>query len=368
MKTKTKVIIIIASIILVLAVAAFSVLHFVFGFFKIENKHENTPTTSASSNFGTRLSILEDNFSDFDYRLRFVEEEDAYFRESSENFRQDLEQLKEQVENLENQPAEDLAEIEAKLNQLENKLNNLNNSLNLLFSNYSNTNLLINGDFRINQRGNSSYSEANKYTVDRWRLESGTIEVQEYGIVLNGTITQIFENAPLSPLTASADQTNGEVSASYEDGVFTLSADNVLISWAKLETGTKATAFTPKTTSQELADCKRYYFRLQKVGYDSNYFKFGMGQPTTDKVASIIINLPCRMRVAPTLSYGGSFKLQQPLTGSLTNITSMTVVSMTDNTLGLLVNISSGTLISNVVELDSDNDPNTYLAFDAEIY
>ena len=41
----------------------------------------------------------------------------------------------------------------------------------------SNPNLLINGDFRINQRGQTSYSEGNKYTIDRWLNRENSLSV-----------------------------------------------------------------------------------------------------------------------------------------------------------------------------------------------
>ena len=47
----------------------------------------------------------------------------------------------------------------------------------------SNPNLLINGDFRVNQREQPSYSGTNIYTVDRWRLTgTGVVDVLANGI------------------------------------------------------------------------------------------------------------------------------------------------------------------------------------------
>ena len=42
--------------------------------------------------------------------------------------------------------------------------------------NYSNPNLLINPDFRINQRGLTEYTDSG-YTVDRWSMTSGAMKV-----------------------------------------------------------------------------------------------------------------------------------------------------------------------------------------------
>lgn len=230
----------------------------------------------------------------------------------------------------------------------------------------SNPNLLINADFKINQRGKTIYSDIGTYTVDRWKLLSGSVEVKEEGILLNGTIMQPFEKMIKGQFAVSADQSNGLVSATYEDGKFKLSAENVIIRWAKLEVGTIATKFSPKTYAAELLDCQRYYIEIKKSGYDSNYFKFGIGQPTDDKTASILINLPCIMRIAPKFKYSGGFKLQQPLV-SAASINSMSIISIAGKNLGLIVKTNS-TLTGNIVELDSNNRTDACLVFDAEIY
>lgn len=127
----------------------------------------------------------------------------------------------------------------------------------------SNQNILINGNFRVNQRGLTTYNTANKYTVDRWKLVSGSVVVETNGITLNGTITQTLENAPSGTLTASASGGN----ASYSAGVFTLTTtEATLITWAKLEIGNIATPFSPRPYAEELAMCQRYYQILRING------------------------------------------------------------------------------------------------------
>lgn len=155
MKKGTRIFLIITSIILILAIAGGCIYYFLF-YKKSDAGKKEIPTTSASSTYASRIEMLEDNFSDFSYRLKFVETEDEYFRNSFEEFKKDFELIKEQIKFLD-ENAEKVSEIEAKMQQLENKLNNLNNSLNLVFSNYSNANLLINGDGLIkNQEGRVS--------------------------------------------------------------------------------------------------------------------------------------------------------------------------------------------------------------------
>lgn len=58
---------------------------------------------------------------------------------------------------------------------------------------FSNPNLLINPDFRINQRGKTGVISDAGYFVDRWQLVNGTAEITANGILLNGTMKQILE-------------------------------------------------------------------------------------------------------------------------------------------------------------------------------
>lgn len=49
------------------------------------------------------------------------------------------------------------------------------------FDQLSNPNLLLNGNFKINQRGQTSYNEKDKYTVDRWMLVNGGLDGAPHG-------------------------------------------------------------------------------------------------------------------------------------------------------------------------------------------
>ena len=123
----------------------------------------------------------------------------------------------------------------------------------------SNPNLLISPDFKINQRGVSgTFSETGKYFVDRWRLVYGAVTVNADGtLTLNGTISQIFENAVGDNVTASVSAGT----ATYDDSTktFSITANGEIISWAKLEYGSVATPFFPPDPTTELLKCKRYF-------------------------------------------------------------------------------------------------------------
>lgn len=125
-----------------------------------------------------------------------------------------------------------------------------------------NPNLLINPDFKINQRGVSgTFSETGKYFVDRWRLASGAITINADGtLTLNGTISQIFENAVGDNVIASVSA--GAAVYDNSTKTFSITANGEIISWAKLEYGSNATQFIPPDTATELLKCMRYYEKI----------------------------------------------------------------------------------------------------------
>lgn len=123
----------------------------------------------------------------------------------------------------------------------------------------SNPNLLINPDFKINQRNVSgTFSETGKYFVDRWKLVSGTVTINTDGtLTLNGSICQPLENAVGDNVTASVSAGT----AIYDDTAktFTISANGETISWAKLEYGSVNTPFVTPDISDEMPKCLRYF-------------------------------------------------------------------------------------------------------------
>ena len=123
---------------------------------------------------------------------------------------------------------------------------------------YSNPNLLDNPDFKINQRGVSGTITAAGYFVDRWKLKSGSVTVNDNKtLTLNGTIEQILENAAGANVTASSNA--GVISYNNSTKTVSLTGQNVTVSWVKLELGNKATPFVPPSPSKEFIKCLYYY-------------------------------------------------------------------------------------------------------------
>ena len=122
-----------------------------------------------------------------------------------------------------------------------------------------NPSLLDNSDFTnpVNQRGVSGTISTAGYFIDRWKLVSGTVQITAEGLVLNGTISQILENAAGTDVTASASA--GTASYDNSTKTFTLTATGQTITWAKLEKGSVDTPYVPKGYGAELLACQRYY-------------------------------------------------------------------------------------------------------------
>lgn len=276
----------------------------------------------------------------------------------------------------------------------------------------SKPNLLINPDFSINQRGQTSYSGYNIYTVDRWKtlavaakstLKDGKWEFGIYNPDGPGSRTCIcqdvedFEKLRGRTVTASIKVNNitegvkGTTVLYVYDGknnmevkitgagTFTVvkvvnaeanklrvgiagtpSATNYTITpeWIKLEVGTEATPFTPPLIAEELPKCQRYY---QRYNFATNK-PLPLGIARDPQTVSINFNIP-KLRDTATVKFStdGTVKLlNQGLTGLALSLNQYYdgVCRMFITTSGL----SAGTGI--LIAGDTDG----YYALDAEIY
>lgn len=165
---------------------------------------------------------------------------------------------------------------------------------------FSNPNLLINPDFRINQRGQEVYNgAAYTYTIDRWTVYNSntTVTKTSNGVTCSpcnspfSTFGQRIEHLQKGQYTVSFSVSNLTdhiyLSAQTKDkqylleifdttgvhsATFTIDTDidNLLVyfyarandfslQWAKLELGSIATPFIPPDPATELMKCQRYY-------------------------------------------------------------------------------------------------------------
>lgn len=188
-------------------------------------------------------------------------------------------------------------------------------------------NILVNSDFKINQRGATSY-EKQGYSVDRWKIwnvtvtpsTSGGITVKNDKYTDTGTFVQPLENATEGDSTLSCYVTSvsGKVTMVADDDsqvilkqglnvvhtnkstknfiIFLNLGTSVTLKWVKLEQGTVATEFIAPNPAEELVKCERYY---EKRNWNT-------------KQATIINNILCVLdevkekRVKPTVKHSGN--------------------------------------------------------------
>lgn len=166
---------------------------------------------------------------------------------------------------------------------------------------FSNPNLLLNPDFKINQRGATSY-ESRNYSVDRWKIwnvtvtpnDNGGITVKNDKYEATGTFLQYLENATEGDSTLSCYVTSvsGTVTMVADDyspvtlkqglnvvhtststksfTFFVAQGASITLKWAKLEQGKHATAFVHPIYSEEYLKCMWYFQPL--TGARSGYF------------------------------------------------------------------------------------------------
>ena len=207
-----------------------------------------------------------------------------------------------------------LQQIHALINKIENGEIEVNESK--IAKNVINNNLLINGDFRVNQRGKTIYERTSGrvYTVDRWSIwssngtfnaetksltnlaASGNIILSQYiedsEILLGKTITL---SVNINDETYSATgTTDADYSAVTTDKIILLkeigslfyiraiwdksrqafrvdigctpSIGSLVLKYAKLEIGSVATEFVTRSYAEELAMCQRYYQKVKIQG------------------------------------------------------------------------------------------------------
>lgn len=279
--------------------------------------------------------------------------------------------------------------------------------------NVVNSNFLINGDFRVNQRGQSTYSlTANNYTVDRWLGFSGlnvsvnsnggvviqntnssgggwfqqkfeekfevfkgktiTISAKVDGKIYSGTAT-ISESEPtvqtniIDVLLEDNNHlrltylTNGQMTFNF----YVNAGTTLEIEYAKLEFASSASPFAPKSYAEELAKCQRYY---QKITGSSTYQAIGTGLATTTTRGDILIPTPVYLRTRPTLSANGSFRIYFGSSSTTNNNFSISNDGYSTNGMYVSCNLTSTTYAVGSALILRIEESGANIALDSEIY
>lgn len=162
---------------------------------------------------------------------------------------------------------------------------------------FSNPNLLINPNFKINQRGQATYETSGAsqiYSVDRWRLGRGKVTVNSDGTVTvtatggttneEGYYQQQLENAISGDYTVSMEvvSVSGAVRIAIDGvwqnvksglnvfhgitgtgavGLQLANGASISLKWVKLEQGSIATPFVAPNYIEELMKCRYFYYQ-----------------------------------------------------------------------------------------------------------
>ena len=198
---------------------------------------------------------------------------------------------------------------------------------NYLGTKFSNPNLLINPDFKINQRGQATYETSGAgqiYSADRWRLGRGKVTVNSDGTVTvtatggttneEGYYQQYLENAISGNYTVSMEviSVSGAVRIAIDGawkniksglnvfhgitgtgavGLQLANGASITLKWVKLEQGSVATPFVAPNIAEELIKCKRFYKSIEFTEV------FYSGTKSTEYIFSYVIQ---NMRIKPT--------------------------------------------------------------------
>ena len=164
---------------------------------------------------------------------------------------------------------------------------------------FSNPNLLINPDFKINQRRQNIYNTEPKsmYTVDRWSIympTGGSVKPNSDGTITvtnnsndQGWFFQTLESKIENVVfTANVISVSGIVNIYADDagktitntGITSLQSESakkcgfvltanssITLKWVKLEQGSIATPFVAPNPTEELMKCKRFFYKAPKA-------------------------------------------------------------------------------------------------------
>jgi hypothetical protein len=268
------------------------------------------------------------------------------------------------------------------------KKGSLSQLANYLGTKFSNPNLLTNPDFKINQRGNSTYSSTNSkkiYTVDRWNIYNANLNASTKVLTNPNSSSGQFKQTLELPLigtytvTIKASRVSGNVhffinengsniidksivsglntvtftstKGVSEVGVLISSGASLQIDYVKLEEGAVATAYTAPNPIEEYPKCQRYFQYIPKlycvplvytrdlISVSEKYFQATSG------------NLPTEMRITPTLTYKA---LGQSDNSTFTGSASFELTSKSIDTITLDRAISNFTITINGITLDAE--------------
>ncbi len=271
---------------------------------------------------------------------------------------------------------------------------------------WSNTNLLVNWDFRnpVNQRGQKSYGSG--YGIDMWPTSfnaNTTVTLTDEGITIanEGQSTSYLRQYLEVPLeensyicSTKVKSISGAVYVTYHytdntssltkkliEGMNTypiiadkkidrvqyqvVAGASIGIEAVKLEVGSISTLaldlMQPSDYAAELRKCQRYFYNIGD-GSAWSVLARGFMQNTNDAYVSVLTSEP--MRVAPSIQWGGELNISTGVKGNKVN--DIRLNQFTDEYVGLIAT-TGGLTSEQYVELTKNNDGNAFLWLSAEL-
>lgn len=252
---------------------------------------------------------------------------------------------------------------------------------------FSNPNLLVNPDFKINQRGQSTYSTSSKkiYTVDRWNLYNANLNVSAKLLTNSNSSSGQFKQTLETPLVGTYTMTIKTTSVSgniyffvnengtniinknivtgvntitftstkgvSEVGILISNGASVQLDYVKLEQGTVATSFIAPKPVEEYPKCQRYFQYIPKLYCVPLIYTKSLINASDKFFQATNGNLPTEMRTKPTLTYKA---LGQSDNSTFTGSASFELNSKSIDTVTLDKTISNFTITINSVNLDAE--------------
>ena len=274
------------------------------------------------------------------------------------------------------------------------KKGTLTQLVNYLGAKFSNPNLLINPNFKINIRGKITYTDG--YSVDRWKVYNVTLNASTLVLTnpnsSSGTFLQSLENKPTGTFTVTLNvaSVTGTAKFGWKDGdtyktgaaiskgvnTYTFSASSltwvgidiakgasVQLSYMKLEEGSVATEYVKPNESEEYIKC--LWFNRVITGLRYGYFsgnKIYLGIP---ECASMRTSRPTPADINLT---GWIYIGNSMITINRSDITAATVDEYKELVLtpaSALAQTLAGKSSNNIAYVIS---PNAQVRLDAEIY
>ena len=137
------------------------------------------------------------------------------------------------------------------------------------------------------------------------------------------------------------------------------------ITGVQLEKGSTATSFDVRPYGTELQLCQRYYYRQTPTG--TAYYGAGFNDSTT--VASLFLNFPVPMRVAPSAleQSGTASNYRVQITGNVINCSAVPALNFADLWGGMVLFTVASGLTAGQASMGRSNSTSGYLGFSAEL-